>query len=85
MREQLPYKRQTIGLIPTGTTNGRSKMEIVTYMVVSVCVFLYLELLEFKVPFLEKLGVNSFLIRSLVACLVALALVLFDRVLHNIN
>jgi hypothetical protein len=60
-------------------------MEVVTYMVVSICMFLYLELLEFKIAFLEKLGVSPFLTRSFVSCLIALALVLFDRILHNIN
>lgn len=57
-------------------------MEVMQFCIVVLCIFVFLELLDFRVEFLEKLGVKPFLIRALVSASVALVIVKIDIVLH---
>jgi hypothetical protein len=57
-------------------------MEIFTFLVASLAIFVLLELLEFKMDLLEKLGVNPFLIKVLVSVWAAFTISILDKHIH---
>lgn len=60
-------------------------MGIITYLLVSLCIYVFLELVDFNIKFLEKLGIKQFFIRTLVGASVAFILITIDSVLHHIK
>lgn len=56
-------------------------MEVMTFLIVSLSIFVLLELVEFRVDFLEKRGVKSFFTSTLVSVTAAFVICMLDGIL----